>query len=247
MKYRSFRYEVTRWLGLGLVQGFGRLVGLVVGRVPVIESAQFPFTTRFEENWADIRKEAMAIITRGQDVDVQEFFKEHASMMNGAHWRSYVFLLYGVEFEEHMEACPVTASLVRGVPEISSAMFSILPPGSRLTPHYGPFKGVLRYHLGLIVPKDTENCRLVVDGRPYAWGEGKSLVFDDTFLHEAYNQSEEVRVVLFMDIVRKLPFPLSLLSKMIFWLIARSPYVQNALREAERIEGLRYADKPIAF
>jgi beta-hydroxylase len=80
-------------------------------------------------------------------------------------------------------------------------MFSILEPGSIIPIHAGPFKGCLRYHLGL-------NCKkgafITIDGCKYEWKNGKDVLFDDTFMHEVQNNSDDIRIILFCDIERKM-------------------------------------------
>ena len=87
--------------------------------------------------------------------------------------------------------------------ECTFAMFSILPPGKTLLPHHGPFNGILRYHLGLIIPKEKEKCFIIVNNKKYIWEEGKDILFDDTLIHHVENNTDEFRVVLFLDIPRK--------------------------------------------
>jgi beta-hydroxylase len=97
---------------------------------------------------------------------------------------------------------PETYKLLSMIPECSLAMFSILPPGKKLEPHYGTYKGVLRYHLGLIIPKKRKDCFLLVNRKKYNWKKGEDVMFDETFLHSAENNTDETRVVLFLDIKR---------------------------------------------
>jgi beta-hydroxylase len=119
---------------------------------------------------------------------------------------------------------------------MTTAMFSILSPRKHILDHRGPYKGVLRYHLGLIVPEDAESCRIRVGEDYRHWQEGKSMVFDDTFNHEVWNDTEETRVVLFVDVMRPLPFPESLINWLIVKLIALSPFVLDAKRNQEAWE-----------
>ena len=79
-------------------------------------------------------------------------------------------------------------------------MISILPPGKKIPVHVGPYKGVLRYHLGLKIPKDINNCFIVVNKKKYCWEEGKDVLFDDTLEHYVENNTNETRVILFLDI-----------------------------------------------
>jgi beta-hydroxylase len=82
-------------------------------------------------------------------------------------------------------------------------MFAELPPGGQLNPHRDPFAGSLRYHLGLITPND-DRCYIDVDGQRYSWRDGEGVIFDETYVHEAYNRTLENRIILFCDIERPL-------------------------------------------
>ena len=96
--------------------------------------------------------------------------------------------------------------------------------------HRGPYKGVIRYHLGLVVPEPAGSARIRVGDETRAWAEGESLVFDDSYNHEAWNDSDGDRVVLFLDVVRPCRFPFNLLNNLIIGVIARSPFVRDLER-----------------
>ena len=96
---------------------------------------------------------------------------------------------------------------------MTTAMFSILSPRKHILDHRGPYKGVLRYHLGLIVPQRRAACRIRVGEDVRHWEQGKSMVFDDTYNHEVWNDTDETRVVLFVDVLRPLPFPESQINR----------------------------------
>lgn len=97
---------------------------------------------------------------------------------------------------------PKTYRLIKKIPGCSLCMFSVLPPGKKLKQHKGPSSSVYRYHLPLIVPKDNEKCFLIVNGKKHIWKEGESIIFDDTMLHSAENNTDESRLILFLDIKR---------------------------------------------
>jgi beta-hydroxylase len=123
---------------------------------------------------------------------------------------------------------------MRAIPGMKTAMFSILAAGKHIPPHRGPYKGVLRYHLGLIVPQPAEACRIRVGDEVRHWTEGGSLVFDDTYDHEVWNDTGGQRVVLFVDVVRPLTGAAAQLNRALLWLIARSPLVRDARRRQQR-------------
>jgi len=84
---------------------------------------------------------------------------------------------------------------------MKTAFFSILSPDKHIPAHKGPFNGVLRYHLELIIPEPKEKCRIRVHDQFNEWDEGKSLIFDDTYEHEVCNDTDGFRVVLFVDFI----------------------------------------------
>ena len=86
------------------------------------------------------------------------------------------------------------------------------------------------------VPRDAAACRIRVGDDIRHWEEGKSLIFDDTFNHEVWNDTDETRVVLFVDVMRPLPFPDSVINELIVKAIGFSPFVLDARRNQEAWE-----------
>jgi beta-hydroxylase len=159
----------------------------------------------------------------------KEFLNTDASFWKG--WNVYTLRLYGVNIEENMKRCPITANLVKMCPYIHTAVFSILEPGKVIPPHYGPNKGVLRYHLGLIVPDG--DCHIKVGSDTYRWKEGEGILFDETFQHSAHNNTDKVRAVLYLDIPRPMPYGwLNTLNEWILWGIENSPNNKRAIQRA---------------
>ena len=118
-------------------------------------------------------------------------------------------------------------------------MFTLLPGGSHLNPHRDPFGGSLRYHLGLSTP-NSDNCRIYVDGQPYAWRDGEDVMFDETFVHWVKNETEQTRVILFCDIER--PLRSRLLTRLNRWIsgiLGRATAPQNV--EGERVGSINQA------
>jgi ornithine lipid ester-linked acyl 2-hydroxylase len=128
-------------------------------------------------------------------------------------WKNYFLYCYGNEIKENCIKCPETIKTIKKIPGMKTAFFSIFLPNTHLTPHRGPYKGVLRYHLGLKIPKNKELCKIKILNGERTWEKGKSLIFDDSHIHEAWNKSQEIRVVLFVDFERPLKFPLSKINE----------------------------------
>jgi beta-hydroxylase len=119
---------------------------------------------------------------------------------------------------------------------MTTAFFSILSPHKHIGEHRGPYRGVLRYHLGLKVPEPADAAGIRVGGEVRHWSEGSSLVFDDGYEHSAWNDTEGTRVVLFMDVLRPLRRPAADINGALIKLIGASPFVRDAKRRHEAWE-----------
>src|SRR5207253_7082607 len=111
-----------------------------------------------------------------------------------------------------------------------TAFFSRHAPHNPTPDHRVPSEGVRRYPLALKIPQPTEACRIRVGGEYATWQEGSSLLFDDSYEHEAWNDTDGIRVVLFMDVVRPLKPPIKQLNNLVISVISKSPYVGDAKR-----------------
>jgi aspartyl/asparaginyl beta-hydroxylase (cupin superfamily) len=78
-----------------------------------------------------------------------------------------------------------------------TAVFSLREPKTRIPPHTGVNNARLIAHLPLIVPS---GCGFRVGAETRHWEPGKAFVFDDTIEHEAWNDSDQLRVVLILDL-----------------------------------------------
>jgi len=125
------------------------------------------------------------------------------------------------------------------VPGLNSAFFSILAPGTHIPAHFGVTKGLVTCHLGLVVPFGN-TCRMRVGEEIVTWAEGETLVFDDTYQHEVWNDTDETRIVLLVQFRRPLRFPGSLFAALFIWGIRNSSFVAEARANLDRWEtGMR--------
>jgi ornithine lipid ester-linked acyl 2-hydroxylase len=209
----------------------------LVGDATFFEDALFPWIGHVEANWMTIREELERVLADREALpNFQDISKDQIEITDDDKWKTYFLYGYGFEAKLGVEACPKTAELMRSIPGMRTAMFSILSPRKHILDHRGPYKGVLRYHLGLIVPADAPACRIRVGDDIRHWEEGKSLVFDDTFNHEVWNDTDETRVVLFVDVLRPLPSPWDQINRAIVKAIGYSPFVLDAKRNQEAWE-----------
>ncbi|TMJ37928.1 MAG: aspartyl/asparaginyl beta-hydroxylase domain-containing protein [Alphaproteobacteria bacterium] len=115
-------------------------------------------------------------------------------------------------------------------------MFSILSPGYHIPAHSGVSKGILRTHLGLIIPKDAEKCRMRVDDKIQVWRPGEIFVFDDTYEHEVWNDTDDERVILLFDFDRPMKLWGRVLNKTFVSLLKLTAYYQEPKKNMQTME-----------
>ena len=194
------------------------------GHRTFFESEEFPWTADVESEWMAIRKELEPLMQRREEIpNFQDYSEGQRALTQDDQWKTFFFYAFGNKEKENCARCPQTVRILDKIPGMNTAMFSILGPGKHIPPHRGPYKGVLRYHLGLIIPKPDGSCRIRVGSDVRPWKEGKSLIFDDSHEHEVWNDSDSYRVVLFVNFVRPTIFPLSAVNQSILWMRGRRP------------------------
>jgi beta-hydroxylase len=194
---------------------------------PVLDVRDFAWTEHLRANWQAIRDEAIAVALDRNAPSLASISPDHRAIAPVDMWRSYFLWGYGYCVEENLAACPVTTATVARIPDLNSAFFSILAPGTHIPAHRGVTKGLITCHLGLIVPRDGD-VRMRVDDRIVRWAEGETLVFDDTYNHEVWNDTANTRVVLLIQVKRPLRHPGKWIADTFFSIIRRSAFVQEA-------------------
>lgn len=190
---------------------------------PILDTtSRFPEARRFVDAWPVLRDEALQLAKNiGQVPRFHELMAEQAdiSANDDRDWRMFVLKAYGVSFPRNMARCPALAALVESAPDVLSATLSFLAPHKHIPQHRGPFRGVLRFYLGLSVPTAADGLPstvLMIDGTGYRVADGECLLWDDTFPHEVWNHSEALRIALLLDVRRRgMPLDMALLSRLL--------------------------------
>ncbi|TQV87249.1 aspartyl/asparaginyl beta-hydroxylase domain-containing protein [Aliikangiella coralliicola] len=170
-----------------------------------INAEKFPELKVFQENWEVIRDEAIALNNASQVKSSEKYDDLGFNSFFRTGWKRFYLKWYGASLNSANQLCPKTTELLNSVPNVKGAMFTMLPPGATLVKHRDPYAGSLRYHLGLVTP-NSEDCYIDVDGKKYWWKDGEAVMFDETFIHYANNQSDSNRIVLFIDVKRPVNF-----------------------------------------
>lgn len=240
------------WIGIKVLVGVLLLVVVVIMVFPFIapihvllslfcrnspylpnKDDMFPHHSKFEnpESWKRIQKELLDFLAQTQpQLKINDFYPNItiAPKEDPEHpeqgWRMFVLRGIGYDVTHNVEKLPYLSSIIREIPDIYNAFLSILDPGKTIPPHRGYYKGFIRYHLGMVVPEPSKSY-LICGGERYHWEEGVGVLFDDVFIHSATNQGELPRIVLFVDVVRRLAFPLSVLNRLALFLVHCNPWL----------------------
>jgi len=202
----------------------------LVPTTPFMSSDVFPWIPRLEANWRDIRHELDKVLVYRNELPAFHEINGDVTDIRNDDWKTFFFRGFGMRSELNCGRCPKTAALIDEIPGVVTAFFSILSPGLHIPRHTGAWKGFVRYHLGLRVPEPADRIGIEVNGEVAHWAEGKSLVFDDTFPHSVWNDTNGTRVVLFLDIERPCRFPGSLVNKIFIKGAALTPFVRDSMR-----------------
>ncbi len=215
MHYRGkVRFSATRQLltHTNYLAPYNLLMNLfsILPNKPLLNVDDLDQLAVLRDNWEVMRAEALSLAEQGDikaadslnDAGFNSFFKTG--------WTRFYLKWYDDPLPSALRQCPKTVEILQQVPSVKAAMFASLPPGGTLNAHRDPFAGSLRYHLGLVTPND-DDCFILVDGEKHVWHDGQDVLFDETFIHEAHNRTDQNRIILFCDVSR--PMKLSIINK----------------------------------
>lgn len=180
----------------------------------------FPNAAKFAAAWQDIRDEALAA-KLNKAPRFHDIMPEQAdiSANDGLDWRMFVLKAYDMTVPENLARMPVLSRLLTECPEVKSAAVSFLAPRKHIPPHRGPFRGIMRFHLGLAIPKQPDGrpaTIMMINHEERRIADGECMLWDDTFEHEVMNNSDQPRVALLLDVWRpQMPLDMEILSRVI--------------------------------
>lgn len=190
----------------------------------------FPLSKKLEQNYLSIRQEALNVYQYIQGNVAKTLISQNDDFYKG--WETFPLRMFGHDVKANLELCPMLAELLKNHDEVPTAFFSLMAPRKHLTAHYGPFKGILRYHLGLIIPPpESGDCFISVDDIHYYWKEGEGKLFDESYLHYVENNTNYSRIILFLDVKRPFITPfMNMINDLILKIIGLSPHNQKVVK-----------------
>jgi len=223
----EMQHHSAPWL-LNVIRIFIEVLFRIVdGDKTFYNTANIDWIKDFEDNFQPIKDEYLNLVNNNISIPDWQSISNDPNVRVGNAWKTFLLKAYKKPIEKNASLCPYTAAFISKYPFIYTTWFSILEAGKTIPIHRGPYNGILRYHLALVVPNDAENCYIKVGNDSRYWQEGKSILFDDTHLHAVWNNTNERRVVLFVDVERPLPFPFNYLNRFIINRINNSKFVST--------------------
>jgi aspartyl/asparaginyl beta-hydroxylase (cupin superfamily) len=206
----------------------------------IVDKAAFPWIPALEARWQDIRDEAVRI--RAEDIpSLGDISFDHGRIAADRRWRAFFIKGYGYRMESNARRAPITADLLDKVPGLVTANFSVLEAGGHIPRHWGMTKGMLTYHLALKSPAERAKCRMHLEEGEAVhvlhWDEGESFVFDDMFNHEVWNETDEDRYILLIQIKRPCRWRGNAIQNLFLWAVRRSRFVQDIRKAIEAAGG----------
>jgi beta-hydroxylase len=209
----------------------------LVPDTPFLSNEHFPFLTEFEDRWEAMQAEAHEILKLREHIPgFQEISPDQYRIATAKNWKTFILYGFGDRVERNCKHAPVTAEILSRVPKIQTAWFSILAPGYHIPAHTGVTKGILRAHLGLIIPRERETCRIRVGDEIKAWEAGKVIVLDDTYNHEVWNDTDEERVILLFDFDRPMRFGGRFMNWLLLKLMKLTAFYQEPKKNIQDFE-----------
>lgn len=211
----------------------------LVPDAPILDKSYFAWIPELERDWKAIRDEAVAI--RAKDIpSLGDISFDHGRIAADRRWRSMFLKGYGYRMAANCARAPITAAAIEKVPGLVTASYSVMEAGGHIPRHWGMTKGMLTYHLPLKVPSDWEKCRMHVEGPDHLhvvqWREGESVLFDDMYNHEVWNETDEDRYLLLIQIKRPCRGAANWLQNLFLLGVRHSRFVQDIKRHIDGSE-----------
>lgn len=169
---------------------------------------QFPFLEELEAQTDAIRDELLAVVAADTGFEPYLQYREDqplaqwAALNQSLSWSAFHLVKDGRRVAANADRCPRTMAAWSRTPAPEQrgrtpvALFSLLKPRTRIPPHVGASNARLLVHLPLVIPP---GCSFRVGNTRREWVPGQAWVFDDTVEHEAWNDSDQLRVIMIFD------------------------------------------------
>ncbi|MGD2114195.1 MAG: aspartyl/asparaginyl beta-hydroxylase domain-containing protein [Acidobacteriota bacterium] len=156
-----------------------------------------PFVRKLEVLHPRIKAEVLRAVEAGTGVDRYDHYK-----VSDDRWQAIYLFRGGAPVEASRELVPTTFRFMEEdlgdwLCPLLEMHFSMLSPHTRIPPHCDLWNFTINLHLAVSIPED---CGIRVANETRQWDEGKCLLFDYSYRHQAWNDSDRHRICLLMDL-----------------------------------------------
>ena len=175
---------------------------------PWLEPERFDWAADLEAAAPELAKEVAGSLDLDADglpyIGKHEVSETWRSLAGRTDWSAVHFWNDALPNERALARFPKVRAALERLPLVTlggaapvEAFLSILKPRTRIPPHFGLANYRLTVHLPLIVPA---GCGVAVAGEARDTRFGRLMIFDDSYEHNAWNDSEAARIVLIFEI-----------------------------------------------
>ena len=165
------------------------------------DTNDYKWVKSIEENWHLVRDEIVSTLSEKDQIINNPL--QHGVSRPGA-WKYIHLLFFGWERKQNIKKFPVTWSVfTKNVPGLIFLTISTLDKNAEVLPHYSDTNTNLRCHLGIKIPSPLPLCGIKVGNEERSWEEGKVIMFSDCHQHSVWNHSNENRIVIVFDVLKK--------------------------------------------
>lgn len=159
------------------------------------------WTALLEQSYPIILKEFEQIIA-SRDKNIIPYYNQNLAS-NAENWTIFPLYMWGKKNKENCDKCPQTTKVIESISAMTTCTFSILKPNTSIKPHCGDSNVMYRCHLTLKSPGLLPEIGMRVKNETTSWVDGKLLGFCDAHEHEVWNNTNQERWVLIIDVLRE--------------------------------------------
>jgi beta-hydroxylase len=228
---RKWAFHLATRPAAWLMRSINGLVAMTTHDRPFHPREAFDWAARMEARHPGMRAEVDELTRYADGVPrTSDFMPSTQYYYDSPDWRQLMFYFGGVRIQDICELYPNIDAALREVPGLVSATVSFLAPHERIPAHTHFYKGLLIFHIGMVVPPGGDACAIRVGQEARPWKEGEVFVIDPTFDHEVWNRTDQRRIVILGEFRRPdLPRALRFLDLFYLLMLNVSPVGRNML------------------
>jgi len=171
------------------------------GKMPTFfTDKEMPGMAILKKNYPQIKTE-LEDYFNGNSSNLKVNFIPHNYTSKG--WKTMPLYSYCLKRNDNCKKLPFTAKIIESIPGMSTAIVSVLEPGSTIKPHIGDTNAIARIHLGIKIPGGLPELGIRIGTTELTWKEGETFAFTVLKPHKAWNLTKERRIALLVDVVHE--------------------------------------------